>query len=59
MRAEIVSAAKAAAPNSTIDDQMTLARGASDGFSDIAKFSVGELTGLASGTASILMLTFR
>ena len=53
IRAEIVSAAKATAPNSTIDDKMTLARGASDGFSDMAKFSIGELAGLESGIASI------
>ena len=53
MRADIVAAAKAAAPSATIDDQMTLARGAGDGFGDIAKFSIGELTGLTSGTASV------
>ena len=53
VRAEIVAAAKSAAPNASIDDQMTLARGAGDGFAEIAKFSIGELTGLTSGVASI------
>lgn len=53
MRAEIVASAKAAAPNAAIDDQMTLARGAADGFGDLAKFSIGELAGLTSGTASV------
>lgn len=53
VRAEIVASAKAAAPNATIDDQMTLARGAGEGFSDWAKFSIGELSGLETGTASL------
>ena len=53
VRAEIVASAKAAAPEATIDDQMTLARGANEGFADWAKFSIGELTGLTTGTASI------
>ena len=53
VRAEIVASAKAAAPNATIDDQMTLARGVGEGFADWAKFSIGELTGLETGTASL------
>ncbi len=53
VRADVVAAAKAAAPDSTIDDQMTLARGSSEGFADMAKFSIGELAGLTSGVAAI------
>lgn len=53
VRAEIVASAKAAAPDASIDDQMTLARGAGEGFADWAKFSIGELAGLSSGVASI------
>jgi len=39
MRAEIVASAKAAAPESSIDDQMKLARGANEGFAEWAKLS--------------------
>ncbi len=53
VRAEIVAAAKAAAPEATVDDQMVMARGAGEGFSDLAKFSIGELGGLTSGMASL------
>jgi OOP family OmpA-OmpF porin len=53
VRAEIVESAKASAPDATIDDQMTLARGANEGFADWAKFSIGELGGLTTGVASV------
>jgi OOP family OmpA-OmpF porin len=53
VRAEIVASAGAAAPGATVDDQMVMARGAGEGFPDLAKFSIGELAGLTSGTASL------
>lgn len=53
VRAEVVEAAKAAAPQAEVEDQMTLARGAGDGFPELSKFTIAELTGLTTGVASI------
>lgn len=53
MRTEIVEAAKAAAPDATVEDQMVLARGAGEGFGELSKFSIGQLAGLTTGVASL------
>ena len=53
VRAELIEAATLAAPEASLEDKMTLARGAAEGFLDLAKFSIGSLQGLINGTASI------
>lgn len=53
IRAEIIELAQSVAPEAAVEDQMILARGASEEFSDLANFSIGQLSGLTSGVASI------
>ena len=53
VRTTVVEAAKAAAPGSSVDDQLTLARGAPEGFEGIATYAIGNLSGLVSGNASV------
>lgn len=53
VRAEIVEAVQAAIPDATIDDQTTLARGQGETFVDLAKFGIGELAGLSTGTMAL------
>ena len=53
VRAAVVEAAKEAAPGASIDDQLTLARGAPEGFAGLATYAIGNLSGLVSGNASL------
>jgi OmpA-OmpF porin, OOP family len=49
----IATAARAAAPNATVDDQMRLANGAPNGFAGMATAAFGHLASLNSGIASL------
>lgn len=52
VRAEQIAAAKAMAPNATIKDELTLARGAPAGFAALSAFAIGQLKGLEGGKAT-------
>ncbi|MGB7335934.1 MAG: OmpA family protein [Salaquimonas sp.] len=53
VRGEVNEAAKAAYPGAEVVDNMTLARGAPEGFAALAGFGISQLTGLDTGTASL------
>lgn len=52
-RKSITDAAIAAYAGSEIVDEMKLARGAPEGFGDLAEFGIGQLTGLNEGIAKV------
>ena len=52
-RAKVLEFAAVAIPGAKITDQMTLARGAPEGFADIADFGLKQLSGLTSGEMSL------
>lgn len=51
VRAEMIVAAKAAAPDAEVIDKTVLARGAPAGFAALSAFGIGQLKGLVSGEA--------
>jgi OmpA-OmpF porin, OOP family len=53
VKAKIAEAAKAAAPNATVTDQMRLAAGAPPGLEGMATAAFGHLAGLTSGIANL------
>ena len=52
-RAKILASTEAAIPGAKITDKMTLARGAPEGFADIADFGLKQLSNLTSGEMSL------
>lgn len=52
-RAALAEATRAALPDATIDDRLALARGAPEGFADLAAFAVARLAQLRRGRAEL------
>ncbi len=57
-RVALVEAAKAAVPGAEITDNLALARGAPEGFGDLAGFGISQLAMLEEGSASLSGLDF-
>ena len=53
IRVNLVESAKSAYPDAEIVDEMTLARGAPEGFGALAGFGISQLTDFTSGEASL------
>ena len=53
LRASVVEAATAASDGASVTDNLSLARGAAEGFGALAGFGIGQLTEFSTGSASL------